>query len=308
MVKKWLSSDRIVLERDPANFPGFPQALPDPQGLISQWLKATQIVPLWAREWKSPGKWQVGPRTLKNSMWVVYTKGKASVRIEETHECFSFKPGDLILIPKGVRHTFFLDECIKEEHFTVHFHAYVFGSINLFDLVGFPFLVPSSVEAPYVDASIKTARFFATKALGWSQVMAAEIFNVLIYILCHHGKLFRTHDSEKTHKELIRFVPLLKFIEQHLANPQLTVADLAQVISLSEAHFRKLFHRLTGMSPMVFVQRRRIERACTQLHRTQMSIKQIAEANGFSDIVFFYRVFKRWMKTTPANYRNTQEV
>jgi len=45
---------------------------------------------------------------------------------------------------------------------------------------------------------------------------------------------------------------------------------------------RKLFRRVTGMSPARFVQRRRLERACALLRLSDMKIEEVAERCGFS--------------------------
>lgn len=138
--------------------------------------------------------------------------------------------------------------------------------------------------------------------------MAAEILTVLLYILRHHGNRFRVDDSRRVCKESPRLLAVFNWIEQHLADPQMSVADLARTISLSEVYFRKLFRRVTGIGPAVFVQRHRIERACMLLRGSQMSIKQIAEMCGFLDVPFFYRIFKHWAKVTPARYRDSKEI
>lgn len=304
MAKTWIVANPMLFKRDFSDFHHFANALPDPNGSIAQWLETTQIVPIWIREFKSIEGWHSGHRSVDHSAWFYFMKGKGQIAVGKNEQCFRFRAGDLVLIPKGTPYSLRFSADTQANYISIFFHAYVFGSINLLDLVGFPLHIPGHKDAPYESASKKALLFFATKALGWSQVIAAEIFSVLVYILCHHGKLFTMGDREKAHVELIRILPSLKLIEDRLTDPLLNVKDLARAVSLSEGHFRNLFQNITGMSPICFVQRRRIEHACIQLRRTRMSIKEIAEASGFLDIVFFYRVFKKRTKTTPANYRN----
>jgi AraC-like DNA-binding protein len=78
---------------------------------------------------------------------------------------------------------------------------------------------------------------------------------------------------------------------------------LARAIEVSEVYLRGLFRSLTGVPPLEFLQRRRIERACDILRSSDESIKSIAWSVGFTDVPYFYRVFKKWMRTTPASYR-----
>jgi len=72
--------------------------------------------------------------------------------------------------------------------------------------------------------------------------------------------------------------------------------------------FRKLFKRVTGLNPVRFIQRRRVERACVMLRTTTLSIEQIAEACGFSDPPFFFRIFRLWTGTSPNQYRSAERI
>ena len=99
-------------------------------------------------------------------------------------------------------------------------------------------------------------------------------------------------------------MPILEYIDKVIENPDLTVGMLAEKIFVSEVYLRKLFRRAIGLSPVSFIQRRRIERACMLFKGGEMSVKQIAEACGFMDVPFFYLVFKQWSGTTPARYRD----
>lgn len=50
----------------------------------------------------------------------------------------------------------------------------------------------------------------------------------------------------------------------------------------------------------------REDRACSLLTSTNMTMEEIADSLGYSDVANFYRAFKSWTGTTPQNYRRRE--
>ena len=89
--------------------------------------------------------------------------------------------------------------------------------------------------------------------------------------------------------------------QAHLCN--ISAQGLANAMSVSQRTLhRKLLH-LTGETPKKFIDRVRIEQACTLLNTGKKSVKSIALALGYSDDTVFRRLFRRRMGITPTAYR-----
>ncbi|HEU4635263.1 MAG TPA: AraC family transcriptional regulator, partial [Edaphobacter sp.] len=143
----------------------------------------------------------------------------------------------------------------------------------------------------------------AVKAPGWINAMRQDIFGLLLYAVRNEAHLFQVKSSMESQPLLPRFLPVLDWIDQNIASNEITVADLARRAFISETHFRRMFLKTFEMSPMQFVRKRRIERACTLLRTTDTPIKQIAQDCGFAEDAFFSRVFRHLVGVTPAAYR-----
>lgn len=213
-----------------------------------------------------------------------------------------------MLIRQGVEHMVGQDAGVKSKVFAVHFYAQVYGGINLLDLLGFPPIFPGTHEAPYRAASHRLAREFAVRAPGWIPVMTADILRVLFHMIRYHGSSLSIPHGTVGNPDLLRLLPALEMIEQRVSDPGLAVGNLAERVFLSEGQFRKLFRRVTNLSPVRFIQRQRIERACTLLRTTELAIERIAEACGFMDVPFFIRIFKSWIGVSPTHYRKFREL
>ncbi|WP_299011907.1 helix-turn-helix domain-containing protein [uncultured Shewanella sp.] len=78
---------------------------------------------------------------------------------------------------------------------------------------------------------------------------------------------------------------------------------LAVLMSVSERTLHRKIKQLTGMSPKHFIDKVRMEYACTLLANNNKTISTIALELGYSDDVVFRRVFKLAMGMTPSQYK-----
>lgn len=83
-----------------------------------------------------------------------------------------------------------------------------------------------------------------------------------------------------------------------------SIEQMAQTLGYHRTHLSKLFKRHTGMSPMNFLLKIRMERAKLLLHEP-LSIEQIASSVGFADALYFSKQFKKWHGSSPTEYRNS---
>lgn len=94
-----------------------------------------------------------------------------------------------------------------------------------------------------------------------------------------------------------------EYIMENYADPQLSVTQLGDELKLSPYYVSKLFKENQEMTVSDFISKTRIEKAKEQLRNTEMSIKSIAEENGFLSSNVFIRTFKKWEGITPGVYR-----
>ena len=85
-----------------------------------------------------------------------------------------------------------------------------------------------------------------------------------------------------------------------VANP---VEEMIRRSKLAERTFKRRFAAATGLMPLEYVQRLRIEDAKRRLERTEASVDEISWRVGYEDAAFFRRLFKRTTGLTPGAYR-----
>ena len=98
--------------------------------------------------------------------------------------------------------------------------------------------------------------------------------------------------------------PALRYINSHYME-NFTIGDLAEACSMSQSHFRRVFHELMGIGPLEHLNHARITKACTLLRMTDESILTVGEQVGFRSMSSFNRHFAEAMGCSPSEWRRT---
>jgi transcriptional regulator GlxA family with amidase domain len=98
-----------------------------------------------------------------------------------------------------------------------------------------------------------------------------------------------------------------EWLREHfsVANP---VDEMIRRSKLAERTFKRRFVSATGLTPITYVQRLRIEDAKRRLERTDASVDEISWRVGYEDPAFFRRLFKRTTGVAPGVYRKRFRV
>jgi AraC-like DNA-binding protein len=95
---------------------------------------------------------------------------------------------------------------------------------------------------------------------------------------------------------------VIQHINVHMEEP-ITVCDLAKAAGLSRSRLCHLFKSETGLAPMQYVKRRRIEHARELFETTSLSVREVRLKVGLPDRSHFAREFKESFGATPSEYK-----
>ena len=82
-------------------------------------------------------------------------------------------------------------------------------------------------------------------------------------------------------------------------------SQLARNFGISTRSLNRRFRAATGVSPLQYLQRLRVDAAKELLQSTNLATGEIAFHVGYHDYGHFTRVFKKFFATTPNEYRST---
>lgn len=180
------------------------------------------------------------------------------------------------------------------------------GLFNEFSYVidGFPpkvtFMGKELIEVDHIIMQMHTE--FETKRKGYFSILFGYM-NVLL------GKLFRKiyEDTRLDLREnTVSLAPdVLSYIEKNY-NKKITVQELARKSFYNPSYYVQLFRECFGMTPVQYVNQKRMEKAIEFLVTTNLSVEDIMKAVGYSDKKHFYSLFKHYTGLTPALYRKNK--
>ncbi|MEP4149245.1 MAG: helix-turn-helix domain-containing protein [Halioglobus sp.] len=114
----------------------------------------------------------------------------------------------------------------------------------------------------------------------------------------------RTKDDFEKARSLIDF--LASALHAHLAEPDLTAAKAAKWIG---SPLREINHSLKpqGITLAQLIDDWRKKEACQKLQNQELSIAETGASVGYPDATSFSRVFRRWTKMSPRDYRKSAQ-
>ena len=83
----------------------------------------------------------------------------------------------------------------------------------------------------------------------------------------------------------------------------ITVSEAASYVFLSQGYFTRAFRDETGISPMNYRMKKRIEKACKLLQNNEIKVSAISLQSGFSSPQSLNVAFRKQMGMTPMEYR-----
>ncbi|GAB3807432.1 helix-turn-helix domain-containing protein [Virgibacillus kimchii] len=116
--------------------------------------------------------------------------------------------------------------------------------------------------------------------------------------------LFHADQSSTETKQDENIHNMIQYIHEHY-NEELTLERLANLMHLDQSYVSRSFKEVVGMTFIEYLQYYRIEQAKKKLQSTSLSITEIAENVGYSNLTYFSRVFKKTTGYIPSQYKKT---
>lgn len=210
------------------------------------------------------------------------------------------KAGDLFLLFPGEWHTYYPTGKHGWKSYWIGFKGK-----NVDDRVKAGFL---SVDKPiyHVGFSADVIRLYeeaykrAQEEAPYLQQILAGIVNHLVGLMY---ALERSMELSKDHTR-VDMINLARLRIRESLEVDLTIQQIAEDLGVSYSNFRKLFKEFTGISPALYQQDLRLQRAKELLATTTLSIKEIAYRLRFESPDYFSSKFKIKTGKKPSEFRN----
>lgn len=95
---------------------------------------------------------------------------------------------------------------------------------------------------------------------------------------------------------------VLDWINQNFKD-QINSKKLSEISNLNFNYLCKIFKNFTGQTIMQYVNEQRIEHACYDIAKKNKSVTDAAFGNGFNDLSYFAKTFKRYKGMSPREFK-----
>ena len=110
-------------------------------------------------------------------------------------------------------------------------------------------------------------------------------------------------DDEKNAEDILNLTAMLGYVQKNYAD-KIMLKDIAAAGNCCKTKCISLFQKYLDTSPMIYLNRYRLEKSALLLQNTAMSVTETAYACGFSNSSYFCELFRKYYGTTPGKYRS----
>ena len=107
-------------------------------------------------------------------------------------------------------------------------------------------------------------------------------------------------DISTKYKEKILLIK--KYLDENYCDIDFTIEKLANELSYSKKYISEIFKKEFGLPVQQYVTLLRIQNACSLMEKRISCISDISKLCGFSDPLYFSKVFKKKMGVSPKEY------
>lgn len=201
--------------------------------------------------------------------------GEMECRFENGKKTFRLEQGSCLFVPKESPY----QSAYLKDHTVIKMIVFDFNAKR----------IPSFFERPFCEKSPELTDIFhsiTSYHAGSAAYLTAKLYEIMFYLESVPSKI---------PKKYRRLFPALSEVKKgYTENKKL--AYYAELCSMSQSNFRRLFKEYTGKSFVEYRNAIRISAAKEMIDSGEFSVSEAAYLAGFHNMSFFYEVYHRYTK------------
>ncbi|CAJ1229826.1 hypothetical protein IV64_GL002232 [Lactiplantibacillus xiangfangensis] len=231
------------------------------------------------------------------------------------HQDLVMRTGDVCIIPPGIYHSLDVDNysivinvLIQKETFQNIFFNDLHGDnvLSNFYLQTVSSKALSNFVVFHTNGDLGLMKIFLEMYLEvlnqqkyYTKVVKSKLVVILVKLLRDYSDQVFNPAPQRQNETLE--LKIVSYIENHISNVSLDL--LADHFHYSKQVLSQYVKNQSGLSFTKFIQRYRVQNAKQFLTQTDMKVKDIATAVGYSSSEHFIRLFKKETGKTPTEFR-----
>lgn len=229
-----------------------------------------------------------------NNIEILYFKN-GSGYVYCDNEKLTGNPGDVIVINSNQEHAFASDSSVEYYCLIPDTDFCANNGINT-SAIRFSTMIKDKKLCDMLDKFIGV---FYSSDVYRDAMLRTELLSILIYIAKNHSSQNESAEATSNVKKGVYFA--IGYIKSHLSE-KITIDELAESVNISKYHFIRHFKKITGDTPVTFINKLRCETAKKLLSVGSYSINEVCEKCGYENMSYFAKVFKKYTELTPSEF------
>ncbi len=193
---------------------------------------------------------------------------------------------DVLYIPEGCRYKFISKTCSSPDCYLVNFNMLIKND---------PFTLSNKITCICNDSDNAICTHI-------KRIIDAYMTSNHIDLKYRTYKLIKLLYSSTTSDQLCLIDRITDYIDLNIRKA-FSVEEIAKKFLISTTTLRRLFNTHINMSPIEYINLKKIEKAKELLLSPELPVNAIWSELGFYDAPYFYKVFKRITGKTPLQFR-----
>lgn len=229
-------------------------------------------------------------------VYIYCTEGKGSYRCDGKE--WQVGPGDLLYCAPFTDHSYRAD---AEDPWSIYW-IHVAGS----EIAAYSSLLGFSHDRPVIQVGHRPRAISMFETVF--HYLKPPLSEAQMALIGAAGRLLLSsmavEDGRQPSTETIA-VGIQRVMEamEEKVDAQAGIDDWVKIFGGSRSHFQRQFKSVTGKSPYDYFLRLKIQKACSYLVGSSLRVGEIAFRLGFTDPLYFSRLFHRMTGYTARNYR-----
>jgi len=139
-------------------------------------------------------------------------------------------------------------------------------------------------------------------SLDWHSTSKVPLFGKDNTIVGLAGVARLILDGDAVYSHHPEMLSIVNFLRDNFTQ-KISMAEVANHANISVSKQERLFKKMFGTTPLMYLQKIRLNAACKKLCKTKQELSTIAIETGFNDQTNMTRAFRQELKITPLKYR-----
>lgn len=249
---------------------------------------------------------------------ILVENGKGKHRLNDI--TFPYKKGDVYLLTPSDAHEFVIERKTRFLYvkFTKQFvldNLLLFKRADAMETVKLLLLNRPVTYKSAIKSKTDTAHVFELGKMLHTAYITQNIFkdemisHLFLTVLLVLAKSFSEHTDKKKWmaREDTKIDKILSYINIYALDKQkMKMENLAKEFLMSENYISIYVKKSTGLSIQNHILQFKIKAAEKMLKQSRFNINEISERLGFNDASHFNKIFKKYNKMAPLEYRTTK--